>query len=1072
MQLVVIGKHIIPESPSLFVSQPTQPTHQSSTPGPSSSIKTENLASVISTGQEIGEEYVQIRKVGVLLPNETFTTNLSSEFGPDATCFIQPILSNSQEFDPQQVTASGNSISITNNTTEPIIYGPGKDMEAILITKTMPAPQPEESINHLSEESRNYVPNQPSKYIPDQNYILPKSSSFSPPDPESYLSKITLDPDNRLSPVQLQQLKDINFKFKEVFDNDLRVGYNGASGPNFADWNWVNETKPPVHLGRVPIYSNQQDKQLLQDRIDWLFEQNIVDKAYHYGPIKYSTSCMLVVKPAYKDHPGPRTHLHYRFVQLFNTINDYIEVQPSQPETIQESLYEVGQYDYVIRCDLSNSFNQRWVAKRKIPYQAFHSPYKGMYVLLRSGQGMKNQSEGQDQFLFQVFGDLIQRGMCKKIHDDIYVFANSLPKLLENWSALLERLLKNNIKLDPKKVKCMEVKSTILGWEKEGRFLKPSSHRILALKHYPLPKTIKGLRSYLGLYRTFYPCLEEIAKVLAPLEELTGSKASKDEISISESYVHDFKASQLALDNVSILYCPSPNDQLAITLDWSKIAIGATLWAIIDKTRRAVNFFSAKLTEAQTKWPSCDGEGLAAAASIHHFAMYIRESSKATLVLSDNKPVIQAANLLATGRFSVSPRLNGLLACINAFHIKFQHISAKLGLNTAADFISRSIPITCTDEKCSTCKFIKDSCDSFTNVKPVLPSDTVAREIMSSETNYSCDMQDCQTCNFTNVCNALEESMEILSSCEIEAIIKGTLKMPFITKEGIKKLQEEDPDCSQVLYYLTTGTRPNKNNNKVYTIKRYLNKVEKNKDGLLVHRKYLPNVLQQLELPVIPVQFLPGILFATHQKLKHPLPSQHKKAANHTFFALDIDNEIENIYQNCFVCNAMKKIPAEVPDHSTSEPPLYPGSNWGCDVLILNGKKIVVSTDNVSSFTSTCFTPNENQQSLENAILSTITPFKSVSIDSSVRVDTAPGLGALIRKPDNLAQMGIHLDPGRVKNKNSLAIVDRRMQELRRELRIVCPEGKNLNQLQLSKATSILNERILSHGLSAREVFL
>ena len=311
-----------------------------------------------------------------------------------------------------------------------------------------------------------------------------------------------------------------------------------------------------------------------QDKIDWMESQNICFKAHLLGvPVQYASLTMLVGKSSLKKHDGPLNHTLFRFVNLFNQLNEYIGLEPSQPESIDSVLYDAGQWDYMISGDLTNSFFQRWIAKSKLPFMAFHSPYKGMYILARSSQGMKNQSEGLDQMMRIILGELIRAGKARKIADDVQTGGQSVDSALDNFELVLEELFKNNIKMDPKKTKIFAKKLNIFGWIKEGPFIKPDEHRILAIEKAEKPKTVTELRSYLGQYRVFFKNLENMSHILEPLEKLTGAENGKTEISWNDSLNEAFSNSKKAISNVKPLYLPKRSDKLAITLDWSKQGI-------------------------------------------------------------------------------------------------------------------------------------------------------------------------------------------------------------------------------------------------------------------------------------------------------------------------------------------------------------------------------------------------------------------------------------------------------------------------------------------------------------------
>ena len=86
-----------------------------------------------------------------------------------------------------------------------------------------------------------------------------------------------------------------------------------------------------------------------------------------------------------------------------------------------------------------------------------------------------------------------------------------------------------------------------------------------------------------------------------------------------------------------------------------------------------------------------------------------------------------------------------------------------------------------------------------------------------------------------------------------------------------------------------------------------------------------------------------------------------------------------------------------------------------------------------------------------------------------VRVDNAPGFRGL--KGDNdLDQLNIMLDFGRVHNPNKNPVVDKGIQELITEILKICPEGGKVTPVTLAYAVNTLNSRIRNRGLSAWEI--
>ena len=140
----------------------------------------------------------------------------------------------------------------------------------------------------------------------------------------------------------------------------------------------------------------------------------------------------------------------------------------------------------------------RKIVESKLPYFAFHSPFRGTYIFLRSTQGFLNQSEGLEEMLSCVLQDCVSQGWCRVHADNLYILAHTMEEAIDHWQQVLDLMKKNNLKLSAKKTFCFSSKMDLLGWSKEGKFIIPDEHRQNCLEKADRPETVKELRSFLG----------------------------------------------------------------------------------------------------------------------------------------------------------------------------------------------------------------------------------------------------------------------------------------------------------------------------------------------------------------------------------------------------------------------------------------------------------------------------------------------------------------------------------------------------------------------------------------------
>ena len=369
--------------------------------------------------------------------------------------------------------------------------------------------------------------------------------------------------------------------------------------------------------------------------------------------------------------------------------------------------------------------------------------------------------------------------------------------------------------------------------------------------------------------------------ILEQLEKLTGEKDGKKAIEWTDSLDKSFEDSKLALKTIEPLYLPKKSDKLAITLDWSKSGIGATLFALLKDRKVVISYFSSTLHTTQAKWPPCDGEGLAACMAIDRFSPYIRESIHPTLVCSDSKPVVQAVHLLMKGFFSSSQRLNRLLSNCNTFPIDFHHLSGKLSLNEESDLLSRN-PSFCNEVNCPVCSLISEKAETLQGSPTAYRRKTSNKHISIEDTfiNKEACNPDCHTCafllttkpDFSRTLSQNFHSYLRKMKTNVEQILGGSKPFPFIgNRKLIIQVQKKDPVLSKLSENLQSGHRPNSRNTKCNDLKTYLGfnpKLEP--DGMVVIDRVIQPYLHKITVPILPPSFAKGVMLAAHIILKQP----------------------------------------------------------------------------------------------------------------------------------------------------------------------------------------------------------
>jgi len=196
------------------------------------------------------------------------------------------------------------------------------------------------------------------------------------------------------------------------------------------------------------------------------------------------------------------------------------------------------------------------------------------------------------------------------------------------------KLREVNLKLNPNKC-CFVAKSiTFLGHVVSKEGTKPDPSKIEAVLHFPQPKTVTNVRSFLGLTGYYRNYVQGYSRLVAPLFELTRKDVN---------FVWDmgcqqaFQKLKAALVDAPILTQPDFKRAFCLDVDWSPRGVGAILSQKEGRFEKVVAYANKSLTEAQKKFHPMEGECYALIWGIMHFRQYLHRNH--FVMCTDHKPL-------------------------------------------------------------------------------------------------------------------------------------------------------------------------------------------------------------------------------------------------------------------------------------------------------------------------------------------------------------------------------------------------------------------------------------------------
>jgi hypothetical protein len=186
---------------------------------------------------------------------------------------------------------------------------------------------------------------------------------------------------------------------------------------------------------------------------------------------------------------------------------------------VEDVIDQLGNSSWFTALDLQLGFWQIRMALEDIKKTALITKI-GLYDWTIMPFGLKNATSTFTRTMSKVFKDLGSK-FLKVFVDDLNVHSESWDEHLQHLNAVFCKLREVNLKLNPNKC-CFAAKSiTFLGHVVSKEGTRPDPGKVEAVLHFLTPKTITGVRSFLGLTGYYRKYIRGYSKLAGPLFELT-----------------------------------------------------------------------------------------------------------------------------------------------------------------------------------------------------------------------------------------------------------------------------------------------------------------------------------------------------------------------------------------------------------------------------------------------------------------------------------------------------------------------------------------------------------------------
>ena len=422
-----------------------------------------------------------------------------------------------------------------------------------------------------------------------------------------------------------------------------------------------------------PYHVREEDKVVIDKEMKRLCYMGILKEGF----LAYSSPLMLISRKLTKDK---------RVVTDFRHLNVRIAKNNLVYPLVRDTFSVLGNLkcEVLSVLDLKDAFHSLRLSENSRKYCGI-LPYFGSssYLYQRMPMGLNISPSIWQSYINAILDCLQSKKYCEAIMDDLILFTPSKESHINKLEDILSALLKNGLKVSPKKCQLFKTSLQSIGneifIENKKVCAKPLRNRLEATQKLQPPKTPKGCRSFAGVVNFLSTFCPELQKLLKPIYDLTRKGRP---FHWGKEQQDSFMEIKRRLMKPPVLHMPNKTQRFHLYSDTTKFAIGSALYQIQGGKPKLIAYASKRLPEAAKNYSITELELCGLAINIASFAHLLKRVDFDTIV--DHLALM---HIIKSKAEPATTRIKRLLELISSYSFSLYYMKSKDMI--LSDFLSQ-----------------------------------------------------------------------------------------------------------------------------------------------------------------------------------------------------------------------------------------------------------------------------------------------------------------------------------------------------------------------------------------------